>query len=134
MWCFVWWWYVGRCGAAEALAVGVGIAKPSDFIEDPILKRIAQIGELFQQKEQDRPTPTTGTFGLLEINSPLAAIRGGEVLGRQQLTVGEQHRDISAKQLTAQEETNRLPGDLDIGTGSSAGQASGAPLLISGGA
>ncbi len=119
-----------RQQAAEALAVGVGIAKPSDFIDDPILKRIAQIGELFQQQQQPGPTPTTGTFGLREISSPLAAIRGGEVLGRQQLTTAEQHKNIAEKQLKAQEQANVLLSDLKGGTDSTGA----APLFISGGA
>ncbi len=78
--------------AAQGVLVGAGAAVPSQFIKDPLERRIAELGERLNRAT---PTATTGTFGLLSTPSPLSAVRGGEVLGRQQLSTAEQQKQIS---------------------------------------
>jgi hypothetical protein len=94
-------------GSAQALLVQTGAAQPSDFIEDPEFKRLALLGELIGDRDKAAAAVATksagtGSFGLSRVQSPLAVVRGGEVIGRQTLTIQEQtkqivadHRDIS---------------------------------------
>ena len=84
-----------RIGAAQSLLVSLGAAKPSEFIEDPMLQRIAALGESLSGGER----APLGSFGLERIRSPLAAVRGGEALGRQTLTTAEQQKQLTQQEL-----------------------------------
>ncbi|MCZ6654869.1 MAG: hypothetical protein O7D91_17810 [Planctomycetota bacterium] len=102
----------GLTAAVQQLLIRTGTAA-STFISDPIGKRIAKLGEILNQRP---PESTTGTFGLLSVQSPLGGVRGGEVIGRQQLTTSEQHKDISARHLLVAEQLRDLFKDIIRGT------------------
>lgn len=99
-----------QVAAARNLLVAIGAARPSQFIDDPILRRLAQLQEIATQRNAARQADPargpsmSGVFTLSRITSPGGIIREGEVLGRQTLTIQEQirrvtvdHRDISAE-------------------------------------
>lgn len=119
-----------RLQAAQQLLVGIGAAVASEFITDPVLKRIAQLGETLAGGV--RAPQAGGTFGLSAVQSPLAAVGAGEALGKQQLTAADKTARFTGEQL---EEIKKVRGILTriesngrTGvTGGSALQLSGAP-------
>ena len=94
----------GLTSAVQQLLIRTGTAA-STFISDPIAKRLAELGETLNRRP---PESTTGSFGLLRIQSPLDAVRGGEVIGRQQLTTAEQHKEVSTRELAVAQEAREL--------------------------
>lgn len=116
-----------RRGAAQQLLVSMGAAVPSDFVADPVLRELAQIGERL-----NRPgaTGTTGTFGLLPTPSPLSAVRGGEVLGRQQLTAADKTAKSTEDQLREIRLVRGILERIEAKTG--IGASGGSPLQITG--
>lgn len=88
-------------GVAQSLLIQTGAARPSDFIDDPDFKRLQLLRELVGDREKAaasvRPQAArTGSFGLSRVQSPLAVVRGDEVVGRQQLTIQEQTKQVTA--------------------------------------
>lgn len=116
-----------RLQAAQSLLVGIGAAEPSEFIGDPILKRLAQLSESLKTKAQG----FTGAFGLRRIGGTGDALRAGQTLGSQQLSTAEKHKDISAKTLAVAEKVRELLSRIASGT-TDANPSLSSPLLLSG--
>jgi hypothetical protein len=95
--------------AAQGLLVRTGAAPASSFIKDPIERRIAQLSERLSQKTEPA---TTGMIELGRVVSPLAGVRAGEALGRQQLTTAEQQKRISQMELEVQREVKGILRDI----------------------
>lgn len=110
-----------RLTTARGLLVQIGAASPSDFIDDPVLKRLALLGEMVADRNAAAGAGTaqaarTGTFGLSRVQSPLSVVRAGEVIGRQTLTVQQEtkqiaadHRDIARETKTILDDISRRP-------------------------
>lgn len=117
-----------RLQAAQQLLVGIGAAVPSEFITDPVLQRIAKLGESLAGGTQ--APARGGAFALLSTPSPLSAVRGGEVLGKQQLTAAEKTAKFTAEQLL---EIKQVRGILERLEQQGQTRASGSFLPITGG-
>jgi len=105
--------------AAQQLLVGLGAARQSEFIDDPTLKRLAQLSEMMSDRDRAaaRATPTAGfggTFGLSRVTSAMSTIRAGDVLGQQSLTVQEQTKQIAADHRDIARETKRILDDIKL--------------------
>jgi len=105
--------------AAQQLLVGLGAARQSEFIDDPTLKRLAQLSEMMSDRDRAaaRATPTAGfggTFGLSRVTSAMSTIRAGDVLGQQTLTVQEQTKQIAADHRDIARETKRILDDIKL--------------------
>lgn len=107
-----------RVAAAQQLLIGIGAAKPSEFISDPVLRRLAQLGETLAGGQQ-APAGAQGTFGLRRISAPSGALRVGQQIGAQTLNTAEKNKEINAETLRVTKEVRDILGRISTNTASS---------------
>lgn len=92
-----------RIIAAQRLLISIGAAKPSEFITDPVLKRLAQLGETLRGGQVAQ-----GTFGLRRISGPAGALREGQQIGNQAIDTAEKNKNINEKTLRVTEQVRDI--------------------------
>lgn len=102
-----------RVSAAASLLVSLGGANPSDFITDSGLRSVALLREEAERRQEAaaaiKPQAARkGAFGLAQITGRRSIVRGGEALGRQEITIQEEQKRVQADTRDIVREIKRL--------------------------
>lgn len=122
--------------AAQSLLISIGAARPSEFVDDPVLRQLSALQELVGQRNRAASvTPTAGsagTFGISQITSPLSIVRQGEVIGRQTLTLQEQSKRVAEEHRDIARETRDILDAIDRRGASARPGNTGGALVVTG--